>query len=392
MRLETLTRVSKKEELKTQPVSWIRKRFQSVLKEAGVSLDGPNPWDPQIRNERALTRTLLGGTLGAGEGYVDGDWECERLDELTAHLLTFGIDERWDALSVISPGRILASVLNLQNRARARRNVQAHYDIGNELYTSMLGPTMAYSCGYWRRAKTLEEAQNGKYELVCRKLSLQAGQRVLEIGCGWGGFAKYAAERHGVNVVGVTISESQADYAKRQCAGFPVEIRLRDYRDIRGDFDRIVSIGMFEHVGPKNYRSFLQSVRVNLAPDGLFLLHTIGGLRPVRSMRNRWIARYIFPNAVLPAASQILRAAEGLFVLENWHNFGADYDKTLMAWYANFRAVCLAMQGRYGERFHRMWRYYLLTSAGSFRARRTQLWQMVFSKHGIPGGYVRTGV
>lgn len=391
MRLETLEGVSKANELQARRGSRIRKGFQSVLEPAGVTLDGPNPWDPQIRKERALNRMLLLGTLGAGEAYVDGDWECERLDELAARLLTSGIDERWDALSLLSPRRILAGVFNLQSRARARRNVKAHYDLGNQLYTAMLGPTMAYSCGYWRGAKTLEEAQNGKYELACRKLSLRPGQRVLDIGCGWGGFARYAAERHGVHVVGITISEAQADYAKQRCAGLPVEILLRDYRDIRDRFDRIVSIGMFEHVGPKNYREYFGSVRLNLASDGLFLLHTIGRLRPVRSMTNAWMARYIFPNGVVPAASQILRSAEDLFVLEDWHNFGSDYDKTLMAWHANFTSAWPALEERYGERFRRMWRYYLLTCAGSFRARRTQLWQIVFSKHGIPGGYVRSG-
>jgi cyclopropane-fatty-acyl-phospholipid synthase len=255
----------------------------------------------------------------------------------------------------------------------------------------MLGPTMAYSCGYWRKANTLEEAQNAKHELACRKLGLRDGLRVLDIGCGWGGFAKYAATHYGVEVTGVTLSMAQAEYAEQRCAGLPVRIELRDYRDVRESFDRIVSIGMFEHVGPGNYREYFESVRRNLAADGLFLLHTIGTLRSKRTM-NHWMARYIFPNAVVPSGSQILRAAEGIFVLEDWHNFGADYDKTLMAWHANFEAAWPALCDRYGERFRRMWRYYLLTCAGSFRARQSQLWQVVFSKHGVPGGYARVGL
>jgi cyclopropane-fatty-acyl-phospholipid synthase len=193
-----------------------------------------------------------------------------------------------------------------------------------------------------------------------------------------------------VQVVGITLSPTQAKYAEIHCADLPVEIRLLDYRDIRGDFDRIVSLGMFEHVGPSNYREYFESVHGNLAKDGLFLLHTIGSLRSGRTL-NDWMASYIFPNGVVPSTSQIAGASERLMVLEDWHNFGADYDKTLMAWYANFVSVWPALRETYGNRFQRMWRYYLLTCAGSFRARRSQLWQLVFSKRGVPGGYRRTG-
>ncbi len=391
MRLETVEGTGNRSRREEQhPASWLERRFASVLDEAGVTLNGPNPWDPQIHKPRTLRRILLCGTLGAGEAYVDGDWDCLSLDGLATRLLASGVDERWQTLSGISFRKLLARVVNFQSRGFARRNVTAHYDIGNELYTAMLGPTMAYSCGYWHGAKTLEEAQNGKHELICRKLSLEPGMRVLDIGCGWGGFAKYAAERYGVRVVGITLSPAQAKYAETHCADLPVEIRLLDYRDIRDDFDRIVSVGMFEHVGPSNYSEFFESVQRHLAKDGLFLLHTIGSLRSARTL-NDWMARYIFPNGVVPSASQIVRASERLMVLEDWHNFGADYDKTLMAWYANFVSVWPALRETYGERFQRMWRYYLLTCAGSFRARRSQLWQLVFSKRGVPGGYRRTG-
>jgi cyclopropane-fatty-acyl-phospholipid synthase len=393
MRLEMFEEVSqgKKEEGCALPGSRLRKRFQSVLHEAGITLDGPSLWDPQVRNERLMTRVALHGTRGAGEAYVDGDWDCARLDELAARLLASGIDERWDALTAISPRDLLTFLTNRQSRRVARRNVRAHYDIGNDLYAAMLGPTMSYSCGYWRGAKTLEEAQNGKHELICRKLSLQPGMRVLDIGCGWGGFAKYAATHYSVEVVGVTVSEAQVEYAKLLCAGLPIHIELLDYRDIHGVFDRIISIGMFEHVGPRNHRKYFESVRLNLADDGLFLLHTIGTLRSTQTM-NHWMSRHIFPNGVVPSGSQILRAAERILVLEDWHNFGADYDKTLMAWHANFETAWPSLRERYDERFRRMWRYYLLTCAGSFRARRSQLWQLVFSKRGIPGGYARIGM
>jgi cyclopropane-fatty-acyl-phospholipid synthase len=388
MHTHTLHRTPKEGEIQQQSKSWVHDHFEKLLAETGVVLNGARAGDPQIRNERVFRRIALRGTLGAGEAYVDGDWDCANLDELSAHLLRSGADRQWEAARILLPRQILAYLINLQDKSRARRNVEAHYDLGNDLYERMLGPTMAYSCGYWREAKTLDEAQNAKHELVCRKLAVRSGMRVLDIGCGWGGFAKYAAEHYEVNVVGVTLSVPQADYARRLCAHLPVDIQVCDYRDVRDKFDRIVSIGMFEHVGPRNYRKYFKAVRSHLVPEGLFLLQTIGSLRSVQRL-DRWMARHIFPNAVLPSASQIERAAEDLFVLEDWHNFGADYDKTLMAWHANFKAAWPDLREKYGERFRRKWRYYLLTCAGAFRARRNQLWQIVFSNCGVPGGYIR---
>lgn len=370
--------------------TWLRQRLDVALNEAGITINGRNAWDPQIHNARALRRIALGGTLGAGESYVDGDWDCASLDGLAMRILASSLEERWEMPSALSPKQWMASLVNFQSRRFAKRNVEAHYDLGNELYRAMLGPTMTYSCGYWREAKTLDEAQHAKHELICRKLGLKPGMQVLDIGCGWGGFARYAGRRYGVRIVGITLSQEQAEYARARCADLPVEIHLQDYRDVRGTFDRIVSVGMFEHVGPRNYREYFEAVRANLAWDGLFLLHTIGSLRSVRRM-NRWMEEYIFPNAVLPSAAQIQRTSENLLVLEDWHNFGSDYDKTLMAWHANFTAAWPELQSKYDERFYRMWCYYLLTCAGAFRARSTQLWQIVFSKHGVPGGYVRTG-
>lgn len=370
--------------------SWCQRQLEWTLSEAGIVPNGSNAWDPQIHNPRVFRRILLGGTRGAGEAYVDGDWDCVSLDGLATRLLASGVDEHWEAFSRFSFRPFCRWLLNLQSRAFAVRNVSAHYDIGNELYIAMLGPMMAYSCGYWRNAQTLDQAQAGKYDLICRKLGFRPGLRVLDIGCGWGGFAKYASENYGVHVTGITLSPVQAKYAETLCADLPVEIRLQDYRDVRGSYDRIVSVGMFEHVGPRNYRRFFQSAVANLSWDGLFLLHTIGSLRSAQKL-DPWMGRYVFPNAVLPSASQIQDGVEGLLVLEDWHNLGADYDKTLMAWEANFSSAWPALKQNYNERFYRTWRYYLLTCAGAFRARCTQLWQIVFSKHGVPGGYVRTG-
>jgi cyclopropane-fatty-acyl-phospholipid synthase len=275
---------------------------------------------------------------------------------------------------------------NPQSTRRAFRIGRHHYDIGNELYERMLDRRMIYSCGYWREATDLDAAQEAKLDLVCRKLELAPGMRVLDIGCGWGGTARFMAERCGVEVVGITVSEEQVRVGRQVCQGLPVEIRLQDYRSVDESFDRVVSIGMFEHVGRRNYTTYMRQVRRCLKGDGLFLLHTIGGNRSVAA-NDPWIDRYIFPNSMLPSARQITQAAEGLFVLEDWHSFGADYDRTLVAWWSNLQARWPEIEDRYEPRFYRMWKYYLLSCAGSFRARSSQLWQIVLSPRGVAGGY-----
>jgi len=366
--------------------AWI----EFALRESGVSINGPNPWDPQVRSSGLFARLALHGALGAGESYMDGEWECARLDELTARLLSSGIYAKLESHSSFSPGNLLTRLVNRQSRRWARRNVAAHYEIGNDVFAATLGRTMSYTCAYWPEAQNVDEAQDAKHELACRKLELRPGMRLLDIGCGWGGFARHAAERHRVQVTGITLSPSQEEYARQGCQGLEVEIRLQDFRDVRGRFDRISALGVIEHVGPKNHRAFFQTVQEALEPGGLFLLQTIGCNR-TEVGTDRWIDRYIFPNAVIPSACQLLRAAEGLLVLEDWHNFGADYDRTLLAWHSNFESAWPSLRGKYGERFRRMWRYYLLTCAGSFRVRRNQLWQAVFSKGGVRGGYRRVG-
>lgn len=247
---------------------------------------------------------------------------------------------------------------------------------------------MTYTCGYWKDAKTLDEAQEAKLDLVCRKIGLKKGDRVLDIGCGWGSFAQYAAEKYGASVVGVTVSKEQVALGSERVKGLPVEIRLQDYRAISdGPYDHIVSLGMFEHVGHKNYRTYMKKVHELLKDGGLFLLHTIGS-NQLTPISDPWIDRYIFPNGMLPSVQQLGASIEKLFVMEDWHNFGADYDKTLMNWYLNFEKAWSSLKEKYGERFCRMWRYYLLFTAGAFRSRQNnQLWQIVLSKNGVPGGY-----
>ena len=363
----------------------LRDRVAELLARADVTLDGVRPWDVQVHDERLYARVLAKGTLGVGEAYMDGWWDCEQLDECIARVSRTDIRESivpWtDGLRVLR-----ARLTNLQRRGRAFRIGRHHYNIGDDLFSRMLDRRMIYSCAYWREASTLDDAQEAKLDLVCRKLGLEPGMRVLDIGCGWGGAAQFAAERYGVSVLGITVSENQARRAREVCRGLDVEIRLVDYRELDGVFDRVFSLGMFEHVGHKNYQRFMRAVREHLTDDGLFLLHTIGSTRSM-TRTDPWTERYIFPNSMLPSIAQIGKAIEETFVLEDWHSFGADYDTTLMHWHRNVESHWPELGDRYDERFHRMWRFFLLSSAGGFRARKSQLWQIVLSPLGLPGGY-----
>jgi cyclopropane-fatty-acyl-phospholipid synthase len=250
----------------------------------------------------------------------------------------------------------------------------------------MLDKRMIYTAGEWENASNLDEAQERKLEHVCRRLNIQPGMRVLDIGCGWGGAARFLAERYDVEVLGITVAREQARLGNELSRTLPVEIRLQDYRSLEGSFDRILSMGMFEHVGYKNYSTFMRIVRRCLKDDGIFLLRTIGGNYSVTAT-DPWIARYIFPNGMLPSPGQIADAIEGVLVLEEWKNYGPDYDKTLMHWFKNFQESWHSLKSKYGEKFYRMWKYYLLSCAGTFRARKNQLWEIILSPKGVLGGY-----
>jgi cyclopropane-fatty-acyl-phospholipid synthase len=362
-----------------------KRYFTDLMTRAGIEIGGSRPWDVQVHDERLYGRLLAYGTLGFGESYMDGWWDAEALDEFAFKLLDFGIYDHLKPDLGLVMSYLRGRLINLQ-RVKVTEVAQKHYDIGNDLYEAMLDKRLIYSCGYWKGVETLDQAQEQKLDLICRKVGLQPGMRVLDIGSGWGGFLRFAAERYGIEGVGITISKEQAAYAEAHRGNLPVETRLMDYMELDGHFDRVISIGMFEHVGYKNYRTYFEKVRGLLEPDGLFLLHTIGNNFST-THGDPWSEKYIFPNGMLPSARQIAGAAERLFVMEDWHNFGADYDRTLLAWWANFDAAWPRLEKRYGERFYRMWRFYLQVFAAVFRARNIQLWQIVYSPKGIPGGY-----
>ncbi|HET8897826.1 MAG TPA: cyclopropane fatty acyl phospholipid synthase [Rhodanobacteraceae bacterium] len=360
-------------------------KAQELLAKAGVEIDGPRPTDIQVHDDELYARVFAHGTLGLGEAYMDGLWDAADLPGFFTRVLAARLDQQVKTLAALM-AHLKARFINLQHGQRAFEIGKAHYDTGNDLFTAMLGQRLVYSCGYWASADNLDAAQAAKLDLVCRKLRLESGQRVLDIGCGWGEALKFAAEHYGVSGVGVTVSAEQAEFARRLCHGLPIEIRLQDYHDLDEKFDAVYSIGMFEHVGGKNYRSYFETVRRCLKDDGLSVLHCIGS-NEAPAQPDPWIEKYIFPNSMIPAASQVTAALEELFVVEDWHNFGADYDRTLMAWLRNFDAAWPRLAAQYDERFRRMWRFYLACSAASFRTRHDQLWQLTLSPHGVAGGY-----
>lgn len=381
---ECLTSTDDLECAEIKPDNWTRIATE-LLDKAGIMINGPRPFDMRIKHPDTLMRILQEGSLGLGESYMDGWWECDRLDVFFDKVLTAKLDQQLPShlKDILRIAR--ARLFNMQTRHRAWQVGKEHYDLGNDLFNAMLDPNMQYSCAYWKDADTLADAQVAKLKMICEKLQLKPGMKVLDIGCGWGGLAAYMAKEYGVTVVGVTISKEQQQLAQKRCEGLPVQIMLQDYRDLNEEFDRIVSVGMFEHVGPKNYRTYFNVVNRCLKKDGLFLLHCIGS-NTSGVKADAWISKYIFPNGCLPSIRQIADEAEGHLIMEDWHNFGADYDKTLMAWDENFVRAWDSIKDNYSPRFYRMFRYYLNACAGAFRARDIQLWQVLFSHSGLRGG------
>ena len=362
-----------------------KKIIQELLSSAGIQVNGSNSYDIIVLDERFYNRVLSDATLGLGESYMESWWDCERLDDFFCQVMKSDAEQRVNNWKFALHG-LKAKLVNLSHKTRAFKIGERHYDLGNDLYRSMLDKRMTYSCGYWNTARTLDEAQEAKLDLICRKIGVRPGERVLDIGCGWGSFAQFAAENYGAQVVGITVSQEQLVLGQERCRGLPVELRLQDYRDLNETFDHVVSVGMIEHVGHKNFRIYMETVRKCLKDGGTFLLHTIGN-NLTQVTTDPWVYKYIFPNSVIPSMAQISAASEGLFVIEDIHNIASHYDPTLRSWFDNFFANWDKLKERYDERFFRMWKYYLLSAAGSFKGRHQQVWQIAFSKTGSPSGY-----
>jgi cyclopropane-fatty-acyl-phospholipid synthase len=347
-----------------------------VLAQAGVELGK----DIEVHDERLWARVLREGSMGFGEAYMDGWWDAPSIDGLITKITLAHLDRQVRDNWVLLAHAVRARLFNPQ-LARPFEIAKRHYDIGNDLYEAMLDKRMVYTCGYWREARDLDAAQDAKLELICKKLGLRPGMRVLELGCGWGSFASYAAERHGVSVVAYNVSKEQVAWIQSRYGHLPIDVRLEDYRNANGQFDAVVSIGLMEHVGPKNYRAYMEQVDRCLAPGGVGFVHTIGG-NIFRDHGDPWFDRYIFPHYVFPTLGRLTEAMDGILALEDVHNIGEHYDPTLMAWWQRFDQAWPALREKYGDRFYRMWKYYLLASAGTFRARHHQLYQLVFTRLG----------
>lgn len=367
----------------------------SIFAKADIKINGHRPWDIHVINPKFYHEVLKRGSLGLGESYMQGWWTCRRVDEFICRLLASG-NEKWGGLNLVAILNFLkCRFSNMVTVQKAFRVGEVHYDLGNDLFEKMLDSRMVYTCAYWdeKQELTLELAQEAKFELICRKLKLKPGNKILDIGCGWGGFLKYAAENYGTSGVGITISKEQAKLARENCAGLPIEIRIQDYREVTEKFNHIISIGMFEHVGVKNYATYFEAVRDCLKPNGLFLLHTIGkegkgiGTDP-------WLDRYIFPHGKIPSKNEIEAQSQGIIKILDWHCLGGwRYDKTLLHWYENFSNSWEELEKNYTQavngRFKKMWEYYLLSCAGAFRSGKLDVWQIVMSKNEIPYESIR---
>lgn len=364
--------------------------FKEALAPAGITINGSKPWDIQVFNPKVYELVMQSGSLGLGEAYMSKMWDCSRLDQFFERVLLndiegkLGLAEKLKFASSAAKLK-LKSWVNPQSIERCKFDVPHHYDIGNKLYQKMLDSRMTYTCGYWNRAATLDEAQEHKMDLICRKLDLQPGMRILDIGCGWGSFMIYAAKKYGVICDGLTLSKEQKKLGSKLAIenGVVANFILKDYREFKPtvQYDRIVSIGMIEHVGPKNYAEYFECAERFMKDDGVFLLHTIGSHHSTTAS-DPWISKYIFPNGVIPSMKNLAEAMEDRFNIEDVHNFGEDYDKTLMCWFSNFQHSWNQIKGDYSEDFYRMWKYYLLSCAGAFRSRDLSLWQLALTKIG----------
>jgi cyclopropane-fatty-acyl-phospholipid synthase len=362
-------------------------RIIGLLRDAGVTINGPDPWDLQIRHPQFWNRLFALGSLGLGEAYMDGWWEVGDMAEFFNRVLRADLNHKLKLTPNLVWQVAQAKLLNMQTIARSRRVAKMHYN-ETDAYRASLDVRMTGSCGYWPEGvNDLDAAQEAKLDLVCRKIGLKPGQLVWDIGCGWGAFMGFAAEKYGAQCVGVTVSPDQAAYGRERYKHLPIEFQVKDYRQFDGRADHVVSMGMFEHVGHKNYRAYFEKARKVIKDDGLFMMHTVGARKSSETIEP-WLEKYIFPGGVIPSMAQIGAAIDGLWSVIDVHNIGPHYDRTLLAWYENFEKKWPRLNTPEAERFYRMWTYYLLCCAGGFRARVLQVWQFVLSPTGVPDGYV----
>lgn len=374
---------------------------KSLLAKAEITINGTKPWDIQIHDVRCYDRFLKDRSLGFGEAYMDGWWDAYTLDETVAKIVQAKIEDQLQFNKNLALYLLKRKMFSPSAQKHSHMDVSRHYDFGHELFEAMLDPDLNYSCGYWKNLgnpqtawkipRNLRKAQQAKLAHVCRKLLLKKGLRILDIGCGWGNVLAYATTHFGVRATGVTLSKRQASYIKNHMKGHAIKILSEDFREIEHVlYDRIVSIEMIEHLTYRYYALYFKKVASLLKSDGVFLLQTIGANK-TKYANDPWVEKYIFPNTHIPSLAQIAKEVENLFVVEEVENFGAYYYPTLMSWFRNFhknwKRLAIMNNEKYNDRFYRMWKFYLLASAGCFKAGKLQLWQIVFSKRNTLGVY-----
>jgi len=351
----------------------------------GAASEDNSPVLSQIPPE-VVRRLKRDGIYGLGEDYIAGKWQVTDLTGFLAQLvklpevtrLKFSPRTAWYVF------RALTS--NPQSGAGVYEVGERHYDLGNTLFSAMLDRSMSYTSGMWRNAATLEEAQIQKLRSICEKLELKPGMTVLDIGCGWGNFARFAATEYGVKVIGLTISREQQALGMERCRGLPVELRLQDYREFNEQVDRVVSIEMIEAVGHKNLRAFFESAYRALVPGGRFVLQVISGnsftLRSPAFLDQYllWLVRHIFPNGYLPRMDHLTGREAQPFLLESMEQFGESYERTLSAWKDNFDRAWPSLKDHYGEDFRRMWHFYLCGCMACFRTRLVSVYQIAYRR------------
>ncbi|XP_021964854.2 cyclopropane-fatty-acyl-phospholipid synthase [Folsomia candida] len=368
------------------------------LDQVGITINKGGPCDIKNRNfmtsqDTVYIRAINEGILGFGESYMDGDWDAEDIPAVFYKI--FANDAPILRMFMNPWNRFLYymqfSFFNLQTKQRVYDVAKIHYDLGNEFFENMLDSTMNYTCGYFKDTDNLEKAQLAKMDFVAAKLGIKQGMTVLDIGCGFGGMARHLAINYGATVTAVTISKEQATFAQQACRGLPVTVKVMDYRDVSGTYDRVVSLGDLEHIGPANYGTFFKTVSRCLKEDGLCLIHCMGNYHDVMPHQEPFSAKYVFPGACLPYYTEVMGSLQNLFLIEDWHNFGNDYNLTSVAWRDNFIRNWPKLQQldkiKYDDRFYRMWTFYLGVAIALYKARKIQLWQIVLSKHGVVGGY-----
>ncbi len=357
----------------------LRRPVEHIFSRAGVSINGTKPWDIRVNDNRFYRDVLINGSLGLGESYMRQQWTTDDLEGLFYRLCSSDLEKTSRRIPSQHFSRLFDFFINRQSHARAKSNAEHHYNLGNDLFFEFLGKFKNYSCGYFENADTLDEAQAAKMHKLCQLLDLKKGDRLLDVGGGWGEFAKFAATQYDCDVTSINIAQEQINHAREHCRDTAVEIVKSDYRDMTGTYNKIAVVAMFTHVGHKNYRVFMQTMSGLLEPGGKMVMETVGGLES-KTRCEPWTDKYIFPGGLIPSMEQIDHSVRGLFKRDSVHEFGHHYAVTLQHWHRNFIEAWPRLRAHYSESMRLMFEYFFLSVAGDFRAKGLLHYHIAFSK------------